>query len=312
MSIAVTPEQLQPVLRALHLPDAVGLTPMTGGSSPVFRVDCVGGERLILKTYPEDRPWNPQKEAYAARSLGDLGLPVTQYHLIDQTKTRLPFRFALTNYLPGVPAEELKDDPDIADVYRQMGALIRELHAVKMAGFGRLGPEGVVRPVATNVEFMRAMIAETFERFAHFGGDAAMAEKLRRIMDAQFDAVVPFSKGAVFAHDDVHTNNVLVVRDASGRLAISGLIDFGNVRAADAVYDLAKCIFISQHQAPACRAPMLEGYGVIEHPDPEGALAYYTLLHRMMMWWWLRHIGEIAADEPHDIIDRLRETAAAA
>ncbi len=174
-----------------------------------------------------------------------------------------------------------------------------------------MGAEGVVRPVATNVEFMRTIIAETFERFLHFGGDAALAAKLRAIVEARFDAVVPFSAGPVFAHDDVHTNNVLVVRDADGRLKLSGLIDFGNVRAADPIYDLAKCIFCSVHQAPSCAAPMLEGLCAARSSIliRSGALAYYTLIHRMMMWWWLRHIGEIAADEPHEIIDRLRETA---
>jgi Ser/Thr protein kinase RdoA (MazF antagonist) len=311
MSVAVDLEQLQPILRGLDVADAVAATPMTGGSAPVFRVDCADGETLILKTYPDDRPWNPQKDAYAAGLLRDLGLPVTHYHLIDQSKTRLPFRFALTNYLPGVPAEDLKDDPEIADVHRQMGALIRKLHAVRMPGYGRLSAEGVMRPTASPVEYMRAIIAETFERFLHFGGDAALAQKLRAIVAARFDAVVPFSTGPVFAHDDVHPNNVLVMRDADGRLTLSGLIDFGNVRAADAIYDLAKCIFCSEHQAPGCGAAMLDGYGAIDHPDPAGALQYYTLLHRMMMWWWLRHIGEIAADEPHGLIDDLRAMAGA-
>ena len=309
MSLAVTPDQLQPVLRPLGLGAAVAVVPMTGGSAPVFRVDCADGTHLILKTYPDDRPWNPDKDAYAAGLLRDLGLPVTRYHAIDQSRTRLPFRFALTNHLPGVAAETLKDDPQIADVHRQMGALIRRLHAVKMPGYGAVGAQGVIAPVATNAEFLRGTIAQTFERFVHFGGDAAMADRLRRIVESRFDAVVPFSAGPVFAHDDLHPNNVLVVRDGAGRLTLSGLIDFGNVRAADPIYDLAKCVFCSEHTAPGCGAPMLEGYGAVEHPDPQGALDYYTLLHRMMMWWWLRHIGVIAADEPHEILDRLRETA---
>lgn len=283
MSLAVTPEQLQPVLRSLGLANAAGLTPMTGGSAPVFRIDCCDGERLILKTYPDDRPWNPEKDAYAAGLLRDLGLPVTQYHLIDQTKARLPFRFALTNFLPGVPADDFKNDPQIGEVHRQMGALIRRLHAVKMPGYGRVGPEGVVQPVETNVEFMRMMIPEAFERFVQAGGDPVLAQKLRAIVDSRFDAVVPFSTGPVFAHDDIHPDNVLVERDADGRLRLSGLIDFGNIRAADAISDLAKCIFNTVHMAPGARAPMLEGYGPIDHPDPEGALAYYTLLHRMTM-----------------------------
>ena len=52
---------------------------------------------------------------------------------------------------------------------------------------------------------------------------------------------------------------------------------------------------------------MLEGYGPIDHPNPRGALWYYTLLHRVIMWWWLRHIGAIAsADTPSGLIDDLR------
>jgi len=304
--------QLQPILRELGFADAAALMPMSGGSAPVFRVDCADGTALILKTYPGDRPWNPEKDAYAAGLLRDLGVPVTQYHVIDQTRTRLPFRFAITNYLPGLPVDDLRDDPQIADVYRQMGALIRKLHTVKMPGYGHVGPQGVIASVASNVEFMRATFADTFKRFVHFGGGAELAAKLRTIVDARFNAIVPHSAGAVFAHDDVHTNNVLVTRNVDGRVKISGLIDFGNARAADPIYDLAKCIFCTVHQAPAAAAPMLEGYGAIDHPDPAGALAYYTILHRMMMWWWLRHIGEIAADEPHEILDALHETADAA
>ncbi len=93
------------------------------------------------------------------------------------------------------------------------------------------------------------------------------------------------------------------------RLLLSGLIDFGNARAADAVFDLAKNLFNSEHEAPGCTAPMLEGYGPIDHPDPEGALWLYTLLHRVIMWWWLRHVGVIADGETHDLIVALRDMA---
>ncbi len=312
MNIAVDLEKLQPVLREVGVADAVAVVPMAGGSAPVFRIDLADAGRLVLKTYPDGRPWTPGKDAYAAGLLRELDVPVTRYLMLDESRTRLPFRFAVTNYLHGETVESLKGEPDIAEVYRQMGALIRKLHTVRMPGYGRLGASGVIAPVETNAEFVRAIAAETFDRFRHFGGDEALARQLERIVDDRFDAIAPHSSGAVFAHDDVHPGNVLAARGADGRLAITGLIDFGNVRAADAVYDLAKCIFCSVHQAPDCRAPMLEGYGAIDHPDPEGALRLYTLLHRAMMWWWLRHIGEVAADEPHGLLDDLRAMADAA
>ncbi|UXN74728.1 hypothetical protein N8D56_06545 [Devosia sp. A8/3-2] len=76
------------------------------------------------------------------------------------------------------------------------------------------------------------------------------------------------------------------------------------MRAADPVLDLAKCLFCSEHDAPSSTPHILAGYGPIEHPDPQGAIWYYTLLHRVTMWWWLRQIGVIAtADTPSELID---------
>jgi Ser/Thr protein kinase RdoA (MazF antagonist) len=310
MAIDLTIAQLQPVLRMLRLGEPTGITPLHGGSTAVFRIDRAGDEPLILKTYPDDRPWTPGKHAYAAGLLRDLGVPVTQYHAIDQTKALLPFQFAITNYLPGVPAASLTGDPGIADIYRQMGALIRKLHTVRMPAYGYLGLDGIVERATDHAAYVRAMADHGFEHFCAVGGDPALARRLRSIMDTRFDTIVPFGSGPVFAHDDVHPGNVLVTRDSDGQLRLSGLIDFGNTRASDAACDLAKCMFCTAHQAPDAPALMREGYGPIDHPDPDGALWFYTLLHRVIMWWWLRHIGVIARGEPHGLIDDLRAMAA--
>ncbi len=249
MTSAINIEQLRPVLRELGVAEPTAVTSMEGGSAQVFRIDLEDGGKLVLKTYPDDRPWAPGKDKYAAGLLSGLDIPVTRYLVLDETKTRLPFRFAITTYLPGVTADSLKDEPDIADVYRQMGALLKQLHSVKMPGYGHVNSRGVIAPVATNAEFVRAVAEETFRRFREYGGDAELARKLELIVEERFD-LVTHSSGAVFAHDDVHPGNVLVERDAQSKLRLTGLIDFGNARAADAAYDLAKSIFCSVHQAP--------------------------------------------------------------
>jgi Ser/Thr protein kinase RdoA (MazF antagonist) len=306
----VSIEQLQPVLHELNMGEVVAVVEMEGGSSPVFRIDLVNGKCLVLKTYTEGRGKTPEKEAFAAAQLRNLEIPVTRYLMLDETKTRLPFRFAVATYLPGVTADALKDHPGISSVHREMGALLRKLHSVRMPGYGHIGASGISRPVQTNAEFLRAIIADAFERFRDFGGDAVLARRLRVIVEDRFEDIVTHSAGPVFAHDDLHPGNVLVTKTADGTLALSGLIDFGNARAADAIFDLAKCLMCSMHQAPNCRKPMLEGYGAIDHPDPEAALWYYTLLHRVIMWWWLRHIGVIpTANAPSGLIDDLQAMA---
>lgn len=309
MKNALGVQQLQPILRELNMGVATAVTALEGGSSPVFRIDLADGRQLVLKIYFGE--WQtPGKEALAASFLSNLGLPVTQYHMLDESQARLPFRFAITNYLPGATADTFKHHPRIADIYRQMGALLRKVHTVRMAGYGQMDADGIVAPVQTNADYQRAIIGAAFGRFEHFGGDAALAERLRIIVAQRFVEIAAHSVGAVFAHDDLHPRNVLVTQAGDGSLALSGLIDFGNARAADAVSDLAKCLFCSMHLDPLCRAPILEGYGAIDHPDPEGALWFYTLLHRMTMWWWLRQIGAIpTAETPSGLIEDLQAMA---
>jgi Ser/Thr protein kinase RdoA (MazF antagonist) len=89
----------------------------------------------------------------------------------------------------------------------------------------------------------------------------------------------------------------LALRGIDGKLRLSGLIDFGNARAADRLCDLAKALFCSAHEDPGSTQPLLDGYGPINHPDPERALWLYTLSHRLSMWCWLTELGHEATAE---------------
>jgi aminoglycoside phosphotransferase (APT) family kinase protein len=299
--------QVQPIVRELELAAPVALVPLSGGSSEVFRVDLADGQSIILKTYPENLPSTPQKDAFAASLLADVDVPVTRYLMLDESRSRLPFRFALTSYLPGESARNFRGHAGSADLYRQAGALLRRLHAIELPAYGAFDADGITRPMRTNAEFLRPMIDHALGRFIYYGGDAVLEERLKAILETHFDAIVIQSRGPVFTHDDLHPGNILVTLSRDGTLALSGLVDFGNARAADATFDLAKCLFCAEHEDPASPGPMLEGYGPIDHPNPRGALWYYTLLHRVIMWWWLRHIGAIAsADTPSGLIDDLR------
>lgn len=123
-SIDFEPAKLQPVLDAIGAGELVGVTEMLGGSSPAFRVHLADGGLLVLKCYAEGRALSPRREAYAAALLREFPIPVTQYLLVDDSLEKLPFRFALTTYLPGAPVAKFKHHPDIAGLYRQMGAAL--------------------------------------------------------------------------------------------------------------------------------------------------------------------------------------------
>jgi aminoglycoside phosphotransferase (APT) family kinase protein len=294
---------LTPILADLGLAAPVDITNIKADSSKVFRIDLADGTPVVLKAYDRFNTAHHvvAGETFASRLLDGFDLPVTRYLVQDETHTRLPFAYAITNYIPGDTVKSFANAPDVADLYRQMGGLLRRLHAIALPAFGQFGPDGVVDPVATNAEQMRRSFTYAFARFREHGGGEALARRLEAMVEARFDAMTT-SRGPVFSHDDLNPTNVLAERDASGRLRLTGLIDFGNARAADAVSDLAKTLFNTEHELTGSSPYILEGCGPIDHPDPEGALRLYTLHHRVVMWWWLRHVGFIADGETHDLI----------
>ncbi len=306
----ITAQQLQPMLAELGLAPVREITRFEGGTAAVYRLDLTDGMRLVLKTFDGDHLL-PRKDQFAAGLLADTDIVPTRYLTVDESLTHLPVRFALTTYVEGQRAQLFAGHPDYPSIMRQLGALARHLHTIRLPAFGGIPAEGGVAPHPDNVTCMSRYVGDSFERFLDHGGDPAMASTLRGLIERDFDAVVPHSAPAVFAHSDLQPHNILVV-ERDGRLQLSGLIDFGNVRAESAVMDLAKCIFCTEHDTPGSTAAILEGYGPIDHPEPAKALAFYITLHRLTMWSWLRKIGTLPiADAPSDIIDALRVTAAA-
>lgn len=308
-SLALDHGQLAQALADLGLGTLSSFTELDGGGARSFRLDRVGEEPLVLKAFDDALPYPTEKETFAARLLRDLDVPHTRFVAADETRTRLPFRYTIANYLPGERVILFKDESDVADLYRQMGAMLRRLHLVSVPAYGSFGEGGIVDRKASNAEYVGGIFAHSFDRFRHFGGDAALARQLEVIVAAHAD-VIAESRGAVFAHDDFQPNNVLAIRDETGRLLLTGLIDYGNARASDPTCDLAKALFCSEHDAPGSGAAILEGYGPIDHPDPGAALCIYLLLHRLVMWWWLRHVGVIQPGERHDLMADLERMAA--
>lgn len=294
--------QLAPVLAELGLAPVDRIRELHGGSAAVFRIDLADGTPLILKTY--DRAEKvPHREAYASRLLADVDVPHPRYLLIDESLTRLPCRFALTTYVPGVMGSEFLAEREL---FIGIGRLVRRLHSVVLPGFGALpAPEH-----ETNAAYVRVLADHAFGRFVEYGGDPGLSRALWDIFDRDFAEVVFEADRPVFAHDDLHPGNVLVA-GVGEELSIAGLVDFGNARASTAIMDLAKTIFVCEHEMPGSGELILAGYGSIDHPNPAKALAFYTMLHRVIMWWWLRHIGVLAtADAEVDVMTALRVTAA--
>jgi aminoglycoside phosphotransferase (APT) family kinase protein len=198
---------------------------------------------------------------------------------------------------PARPLRRWFDDPGIVSAYRQTGELLRRIHAIPMASYGFIRGEGVENPRTTNAEYMVGAFEDVFRRFRDLGGDADLGRRLGKLAEESFDLLAQNS-GPVLCHNDFHQGNVLAQRSPDGGLRLSGLIDFGNALAGDRLFDLAKALFCSGHEDARSCHWLLEGYGQIDHPEPERALRLYTLFHRVSMWCWLTKLGHKADDGP--------------
>ena len=107
---------------------------------------------------------------------------------------------------------------------------MKTLHGVTLPAFGEL-PE----PAYTdNIGYVRDLADYAFPRFVEYGGGVTLVERLRNILDRDIDRVAGASTLPVFAHNDLHPNNILAT-ERGGHLTLSGLIDFGNARASAGV-----------------------------------------------------------------------------
>jgi Ser/Thr protein kinase RdoA (MazF antagonist) len=152
---------------------------------------------------------------------------------------------------------------------------------------------------------MRSAFNQAFRQFREQGGEETLTRRLEENVQSRLH-LLQYSEGPVFCHDDVHQGNVLAEYGGNGTLQLTGLIDFGNARAGDALLDLAKALFCCAHEDPRSREPLLAGYGEINHPDAEQALWLYTLFHRVVMWCGLTRRGD-TPDGPAGLLRDLEE-----
>ena len=189
--------------------------------------------------------------------------------------------------------------------YRQMGELLRRLHAIPMTAYGYIVADGIRRPQPTNDEYMRSAFNQAFWQFREQAGEETLTRRLEEKAQSRFD-LLQCSAGPVLCHDDLQQGNLLAEYGTNGSLQLTGLIDFGNARAGDALFDLAKALFCCAHEDPRSRGPVLAGYGEINHPDPEEALWLYALFHRVVMWCGLTRGGD-TSDGPAGLLRDLDE-----
>jgi len=145
-----------------------GFSRLEGGSTEIYKIDLADSDyrSVVLKIYPDEPKWAPMKEALVAGWLGDLTVRVPIWLEVDESRSLLPLRYSLLTHLPGRSLRHWMTEADIKLAYRQMGELLRGIHAVPMPAYGYLHDHEIDKPISTNEEYMTAALRSCFGGFA--------------------------------------------------------------------------------------------------------------------------------------------------
>jgi Ser/Thr protein kinase RdoA (MazF antagonist) len=230
-------------------------------SSTVRILTLAGGDKLVLKI-PFAR-YKLLRESAMLALLQDM-LPVPR--LIDrwQGDEGVPGALLLS-FLPGEPA----NGPVSLGLARGMGALLAQMHRVRLARFGELDPS---LPRAGGWwESLHAV----FQRWQPLCAGVLPAALYERAVAryAQLSAHLPDPDGPCATHWDYRPGNVLVRQQQ-----ITGLIDFESARGGSADLDFTKIKKAVWDVFPGTREAFLDGYTSVRPLPPiEETLPLYEL-----------------------------------
>jgi aminoglycoside phosphotransferase (APT) family kinase protein len=274
-----------------------GIRELHGGEiGAVFALELAGAPDLILKVYPDTLHWKMRKEMRVSGLLdGKLAIPTPRILLSDDSKTLLDFNFLVMSRLAGTPlldVEKTLDKPELSAIYVQMGEVLHAIHEIAMEAFGYIGPDGIVAPAATNLEYMSAQFAKKLESFSELGGRPELARKLKAYVERS-QPLLEACTSPRLCHFDFHPGNLLVERVADS-LKLCGLLDLENAVAGDPLMDLARTFSYATRTDATKRAGLFAGYGRIERRGWPATLALYAFYSVIELWVWWTEIGDQA------------------
>jgi Ser/Thr protein kinase RdoA (MazF antagonist) len=269
----------------------VTATPITIGSrhegakGSVFILGCEDGSALALKVYDSYYTERMFKEHSLYRLLEPRALPLPRVLGMNELDEEFGCAVLVMSVVDGVPLRDVLSElpqNQLLSVYRQIGAMQRELHEVTFDRFSLLidiAADGHDDNAGLMAERTAAAIAE----FRDHGGGESMAVMFERHF-AVNAMLFARCKQAVLCHNDFHEANVLVDL-AHGEVKISGLIDFENALAADPLFDLAKTQNHARRGSAETLAALVEGYGPMP-ADWRKPFALYELFHALELRNW--------------------------
>ncbi|MDQ6673905.1 MAG: phosphotransferase [Chloroflexota bacterium] len=259
-----------------------------------YVVACVEAEppamRLIVKLeIPGERP-NRHFDTMAALSemvRAQTSVPTFDVVAVDVKRREWPWAYLIVTQLPGVTWHRLYprlDDAARSTAQWQIGRSAAELHGLRFASFGQIGPAGAVVDGAT--------------------AGVALARRARRrirtprYLDLMLDLLE--SRASLFeslsiatlVHEDMNPYN-LVFEMRDGQPVLSGILDFESAWASTGESDLARL----ELWALTAGGPLREGYtAVVQLADG------YAARKPVLQLLWCLEYADFNSSAEHQVV----------
>lgn len=283
-----------------------------GSVTGAYRVDFASADAapVVLKVYEADTLWCAAKEARALRFLAEHGIDISPRVLaFAESAGPLGDRPCVVSSLrPGQTLTTLDSELTRAqwfDIYRQLGVVLRRLHAVPAAGYGYIIGE-IRDPVLDNSAHMARVFERELRLFAGNCADLAFAEKLAAHVAAHASAFADCPRPA-YCHGDVHEPNLLAELAEDGSCVLTGLLDPLNMHAGDPLMEFARLDAFSMQGDPTKIGGLLCGYSASaaedrpEEPAGEWPAAWrprlrlYRIALALELYNWFSSTGAVHA-----------------
>jgi aminoglycoside phosphotransferase (APT) family kinase protein len=160
-------------------------------------------------------------------------VPVPRVLAAGASLGRLPLRYIVTTYIPGVPWSALRlrlDAERQAAIQEQIAAAVAALHGITFPAFGDLPPAEAAMPI----HYIDALQARARTRIKGKANAQLFADVLAERQSLFSGVTIP-----CLCHDDLHQHNILFTPEGNGwRLA--AILDFDSAWAGHHESDLAR------------------------------------------------------------------------
>lgn len=265
-----------------------------GVHSTVFRVACADGRRFAVKVFKDESASCMAKEQRILKLAEPLAVNTPRVVGEDNTRELLPWVYLVLTDLGEVLSVELEAGMSrtrLLGFNRELGAGLRQLHALKFDRFGVISGNSL-GDHADNTKFMLALFDAILNRFIELGGSEMLEWRVRDYVLAKSDLFASCEQ-AVLCHLDCHQTNIAVTSGPDGPV-FAGLLDVGNAVAGDPLLDLAKTHYVARQGDRHTLSAMLVGYDDVR-PDWPAVFDLYTLLHAIDGWNWFAGFGDRAS-----------------